>query len=280
MAFKVPTSVVRQGQQEKERQRIAAGGYDPSKIQSTENPYDPNLYNVNFSRTPTGQVSQNLYNADPSVRLAQTYLNQYYHGDGRVKGMPGTYKNYENEANKVALKRSLAQSISDAPKNLQEELGLLRGEAGQAIGSGVRKTRENFSSRGLLYSGLRQGGEASVKGRVASALAESEAGARRETRNLMDQRKAAFAAIGLQDQEAKNRLAQETFEKSYQNSIARRQAIQQLGQGVGQALGYYYGSSAQDNQAIRPSSENMSISPVDYSGSSYATRAPRMSPQG
>lgn len=217
-------------------------GFDPSKIKKTDNPYDPNIYNASFSKTPYGQVSDNLYSADPSVRLAQTYLNQYYYGGDKVKGMPGTYKNYEDQANKVALKKSLAQSITDAPKNLGEEIGLLRGDAGQALDTGLKKTRQNFNSRGLLYSGLREGGEQQVRGRVASALAESEAGARRDTENLITERKKAFASIGLAEQEQRNQLAQAAFEKSYQNSIARRQALQQLGQGVGQAAGYYYAS--------------------------------------
>lgn len=216
--------------------------FDPANIRTTDNPYDPNLYTTSFTRTPTGQVSDNLYSADPNVRLAQTYLNQYYAGGGRVKGMPGTYKNYEEQANKVALKRALAQGITDAPKQLQEELGLLRGEAAGALESSLGQTRRNFNRRGLLYSGLRQAGESQVRGRVASTLARSEAEARRETQNVIDKRKAAFAAIGLADQEAKNREAQAAFEMSYRNSIARQQALQELSGGIGQGLGYYFGS--------------------------------------
>lgn len=233
-----------------DQRRIAAGGYDPSKIKQTNNPYDPNIYNTEFNKTPYGQVSENLYSADPSVRLAQTYLNQYYYGGDKVKGMPGTYKNYENEANKVALKKALAGSITDAPKNLQEEIGLLRGDAGQALDTGLRQTRSNFNNRGLLYSGMRQGGEQQVRGRVAGALASSEAQARRDTENLLTERKKAFASIGLAEQEARNQMAQQAFEKSYQNSIARRQALQELGQGVGQAAGYYMQS--RDNRASNP----------------------------
>lgn len=260
-------------------------GFDPSKIRQTNNPYDPNLYNASFSQTPTGQVSDNLYSADPSTRLAQTYMNQYYSGGNRERGMPGTYKLYENEANKVALKKSLAGSINDAPKNLDEEVGLLRGDAGQALDQGLTKTRQNFNNRGLLYSGLREGGEQQVRGRVASALAESESGARRDTENLLTERKKAFASIGLAEQEQKNQMAQQAFEKSYQNSIARRQAMQQLGTGVGQAVGYYMNSqpNSQNTQAQSPSMENMSVSSgsynsPSYSAPSYATQPPRLAP--
>lgn len=228
-------------------QNIASGtAPDPNRrIRTTENPYDPSLYDVQFRNTPgfgAGSTNDNLYSADPNVRLAQTYLNQYYAGGGRVKGMPGTYKNYEEQANKVALKRALAQGITDAPKQLQEELGLLRGDAAGALESSLGQTRRNFNRRGLLYSGLRQAGESQVRGRVASTLARSEAEARRETQNVLDKRKAAFAAIGLADQEAKNREAQAAFEMSYRNSIARQQALQELSGGIGQGLGYYFGS--------------------------------------
>lgn len=260
----------------RDRNDQANGPFQAGRIRKMDDPYDPNLYDVSFGKTPSGQVSDNLYNADSDVRLAQTYLNQYYYGNDRgnniTRGDPGTYKNYEAAANKVALKKALAESISGAPKNLEKEVGLLRGDAGEALGTGLNQTRKNFNDRGLLYSGMREGGEQSVRGRVASALAQSETEARRESANLVNQRKAAFAAIGLAEQEAKNKMAQEAFEKSYQNNIARRQAMQRLGSGVGQVAGYYYGSNsgnAQDTQAQTPTYDNEPMaggSYTNYSG--------------
>lgn len=224
----------------------APTAYDPSKIKKTNNVYDPNLYNSTFSKTPSGQVSDNLYSADADTRLAQTYLNQYYYGNDRgsniTRGDPGTYKLYEQSANKVALKKALAEGISGAPQQLADELGLLKSDADQALTSGVKSTRKNFNDRGLLYSGMREGGEQQVKGRVASALAESDSAARRDSANLVDKKKQAFASIGLAEQEAKNQLAQQAFETSYKNSIARRQALQAAAGGVGQAVGMYLGN--------------------------------------
>ena len=270
--------------EQKEKERIAAGGFDPSKIKKTDNPYDPNIYNTSFSRTPTGQVSDNLYNADSDVRLAQTYMNRYYSGDDSSRGMPGDYKEYEAARNRVALKKALAEGISGAPSQLQDELGLLKNDAGAALDSSLRSTRKNFNDRGLLYSGLREGGEQQARGRVASALAQGQTEARRESANLVDKRKAAFASIGLAEQEKKNEMANQAFESSYKNSIARRQAMQELAGGIGQGIGMYYGQGggSQDTQAQSqsPSMENMSSSPGtgSYSAPSYATRPQRMGP--
>lgn len=238
----------------------APTAYNPSKIKKTDNVYDPNLYNASFSKTPYGQVSDNLYSADADTRLAQTYLNQYYYGNDRgsniTRGDPGTYKRYEQAANKVALKKALAQGISGAPEQLASELGLLKSDADQALTSGLKSTRKNFNDRGLLYSGMREGGEQQVKGRVAGALAEGDAAARRDSANVVEKRKQAFASIGLAEQEQKNQLAQQAFETSYKNSIARRQALEAAAGGVGQGIGMYYGQQGRETRPANTSDPN------------------------
>lgn len=220
-------------------------------VRTTNNIYDPNLYNVSF--TPSQRNNANTYSPDYDVRAAQNYLNQYNYGNDKGNNItrlePGIRKLYEQSANRVALKKSLAQTITDQPEMLKQELGLLQSDAEKAAGQGVKRTRENYNSRGLLYSGAREGGELGVRGQVANQLARASGAARSESENLTNKYKEAFASIGLADQEKKNQMAEEAFKNSYQNSIARQQALQQLAGGAGQAIGYYYGSRAGANSS-------------------------------
>lgn len=255
-----------------------SGGRDPNRANNTaRNIYDPSLYNVKFNPQ---MGSNNLYSADADVRRAQTYLNQYNFGNDRgnniTRNEPGVRLLYEQAANKVALKKALAQSITNAPGSLAKQQGLLKYEAGEALGSGLSETRKNYNNRGLLYSGLRSGGEQQVKTNVASGLARNMSAAKKETSDLISKQKAAFAAIGLADQEKKNQMAQDAFDQSYKNSIARRQATQELGQSFGQLAGYAYGSGSGQQATAQTGLNQPSLgsqyayNPDQYSLGSYS----------
>ena len=233
---------------------VAAAPSAPARAidKAPANIYDPSLYNVQF--TPSRSAGNNDYSSDADVRAAQSNLNQYNYGNARGSNIfyhsPGVRKDYESAANRVALKKALAEQISAVPGQTAQELGLLQNEAGSALGSAIGETRKNYNQRGLLYSGMRQGAEQGVRGRVATALASGQAQTQRDAENTLTKQKAAFASIGLAEQEKQNQLAQQAFDQSYQNSIARRQAMQQLMGGVGQAAGYY--ANMQGSKADNP----------------------------
>lgn len=143
---------------------------------------------------------------------------------------------------RIALKNQLGSSIrGNADMEGRAEEGI-RNNANAALDSGVKGTRQNYNSRGLLYSGMRQGSEQSVRGSVAAKMGSDLASTKREYANLAEQQKAAYASIGLAQQKEKVDAANQAFDTVSRNQIAKLQAYQQLGSGVGRAVGYMYGS--------------------------------------
>jgi hypothetical protein len=195
--------------------------------------------------------SSGLY--DDKDAWAKDTLRSYLGGDNRFKdwvrgiagaGRPDTARSaLANLEARDTQRRGLIQGIESMPGQFQEETDLLKGEANRALESGLSNTRKNFNKRGLLYSGLREGGEQSVKGGVASSLASGMAGATRDYQNLLDQRKQALASLGLQTQAQQLEAANQAFEMTQRNNVARAQAFQQLGQGVGYGAGMWAGGA-------------------------------------
>lgn len=140
---------------------------------------------------------------------------------------------------RLGQKNVLSGMISGGEDMLKGEVNNLRGEASDALKSGVKNTKENYNRRGLLYSGMREGDEQKVRGGVASQLASGVAGAQRETANAVSQAKNAYATIGMAQEKENIALANQSFEAANANSIARMQAMQQLGHGLGSAAGTY-----------------------------------------
>lgn len=192
-----------------------------------------------------GAVPHNLYTgSDRDAQGARDAQNQMLE---EQRGNTGVDWNEQNALlnmyrGRIGLKNSLAEQIVGAPGQLKAEEGNIGQTAQAALNSGVRHTRENFNSRGLLYSGLREGGEQQVKGDVASEYASGIAGAERGSKNSTEAAKAAYAAVGLASEQHSLDMANHAFDTANANNIARLQAMQQLGQGVGSAAGTVAGS--------------------------------------
>lgn len=178
-------------------------------------------------------------------------LKRYIAGEGglknNVEAYAGAYRpdtaksaiaNYEARS---AQRQGLIQGIEDLPDQYGNEVNQLTREAGRAQGEGVSNTRKNFNRRGLLYSGLRESGEQGVKNSVASNLQSGVSGATRDYQNLLNSRKQALAGIELASKQEALNNANAAFEMTTRNNVARAQALQQLGEGVGYAAGSYYG---------------------------------------
>lgn len=225
-----------------------APSVDPNKIKKPENIYDPSLYNVKiYDRDKSSAESlANLQSADADVRAAQDLSNRYFFGNDRGNNIEryetGIRHQKDAAINRIALKKALAESISGAPGLAKEEERLLGAQAGSALDTGLQSTRKNYSDRGLLYSGMRQAGEQGVRNKVAGTLASAQSQSKKDLEALLTKQKAAFAAIGLGDYQQKMDAANQAFEDSYRNKIARQQAMQQMfsmaGQGLGMMKGY------------------------------------------
>ncbi len=143
---------------------------------------------------------------------------------------------------RIGLKNSLAEQIGASSGLLNQEQDTNKLAAGSAIGEGLKNTRNNYNSRGLLYSGAREGGEQKVRSQGASQLAATMAATTRDSENSTNKAKAAYAAVDFANQQDTLNRANQAFDTANANNIARLQAFQQLGQGVGAAAGSIAGS--------------------------------------
>lgn len=143
---------------------------------------------------------------------------------------------------RIKQKNALAEQIGGNEEQKKNSISSIYGNASQALGQGLKSTRENFNRRGLLYSGMRESGEASVRGGVGAKLAGDVSGTNREYANSLEKAKQAYASIGMASAQENMNLANQAFQTVNQNNIARLQAYQQFAGGLGQAAGYAYGS--------------------------------------
>lgn len=195
-----------------------------------------------------GQNSAAFRDSDADVRgAAEAAFNLQNPGAGvDTAAESARYNMYKG---RIGTKNSLAEQIANSERNLRKQEDLLTQNAGQALGEGVKNTRQNYNSRGLLYSGLRQGGEQQVKQGVASSLNAGVSGAKQDAYKSRTSAQNAYAAVDLANAQESLNMAHQAFDTATRNSIARMQAMQQLGQGVGAVAGAYYGSQQQPQQS-------------------------------
>lgn len=132
-----------------------------------------------------------------------------------------------------------ADFTNQLPGMVSSAHGQIDKEGDLAMKSGIKSTRQNYNRRGLLYSGLREGGEQGVRGQVASKVSEQKGQANKDLAEMAKAKWNTVAQAGLQGyQDAVNKEA-EIAGISLQNQVARAQAMQQLGSTVGYGAGTY-----------------------------------------
>lgn len=136
------------------------------------------------------------------------------------------------------------KGLGGMQKSASDQIGK---EGDMALEKGLTGNRRNYNRRGLLFSGLREGGDQDVRGRVASTMAGQKAQSNKELSDMAKSKWNTVAQVGLQGyQDSVNREA-EIAGISLQNQVARAQSMQQLGQVGGQATGYFYGGGGQQS---------------------------------
>lgn len=180
-------------------------------------------------------------NPDADVRGAQRAYDEMTHPNSGTSGaeQQALYNMY---LGRIGIKNSLAEQIAANSGQRTQAENDLRQSAGEALDTGLRHTRENYSRRGLLYSGQRETGELKERGAVASALESGLSGARRDSANSLSAAQNAYASVDLANQQESLKLANEAFDTASRNNIARMQAMQQLGHGLGSVVGYFAGN--------------------------------------
>ena len=160
---------------------------------------------VDYSRSAEDDAAQ--ARADEASALAS---NQARGAKDYRQKLPGTQESMMHQASDVG-RRGLAEGIVDA--------------------------RRASSSRGLLFSGLRQGAEAGAASDYLSGLSQARSGINEQTNSLADQMSAQAKQSGVGAQQAQQGLADAIYNRQMQQfGIARdeqgkRQAA--LGQATG-----------------------------------------------
>lgn len=234
----------------------------------------------NFQAAGVSDLNQ-LYNYDKNDPDAyRTHiLQRYLGGEGGLKNLVRSYAGalrpdlarsaIQKYQQRSRQRSGLNQALAGQGEQQRAEEDLIKQEANQALGSGIKSTRENFNRRGLLFSGLREGGEQKVRSGVAAQTAQNLGGVAKDYANLADSRKQALASLELQNAQQMQQMADQAFETTNRNNIARRQAYQQLGQGIGAAAGSYYGSRtttetprSEYSNAYRPPGDTRFAQPI------------------
>lgn len=219
--------------------------------------------NFGFSN-PSGMTTNREYNTPYTPFQNQNLEQGNYSGDPDVQAAAGLSREMQNarqgqdqgvdfSADQAALnmytarinqKNSLGQAINANPSQMGSAQENLRQQSNQSLGQGINSTRSNYNSRGLLYSGLREGGEAQIKNAVSGNLASAEAGTTADYQNSMAAEKTAYGSVDLASAAQNIQMATDAYNTASQNNIARLQAMQQLGTGVGKAAGTVAGGYA------------------------------------
>ncbi len=242
------------------------GGLDPTidnsygqaparRVRNTNSAENEAGYSAGASRTHNAQNNwayaanaNNQSDADYDPDLARAaILQRYLQGEG---GLQNNVKEYAGDLNTDVAKSAMANLLARAGqrREMRGQLGglgaqqgqdenMMKRDASQALGEGVRNTRQNFNNRGLLYGGMREGGESQVKAGVASQLSSNMAGVKRDYAKQGDAMKTAIAQLGLATQKESQERVANIQDQTMKNNVARMQAYQQLGEGVGYAGG-------------------------------------------
>lgn len=216
--------------------------YSQSQAAQINNPYRGGLM-TSFADPETAAAAS--YDPDSDVASLAALTNEDTSArNGQDSGVDFAHNSALENVYKgrIGEKNSLAEQIGAAPGLLNQQQDVNKAVSGQALGQGLKETRQNYNNRGLLYSGAREGGEQSVKNQGASDLAQSMAGTARDSANSLTAAQNAYASVDLAAQQQTLNLAQTSFDTANANNIARLQAMQQLGSGVGAAAGSIAGS--------------------------------------
>lgn len=212
----------------------------------------PKAWNWGDSYSPTGgqvwdpsSVYQGNASDDPDVAAAKNIANLEQSGR-RGENSGFSYKDQDALMNqlkaRINAKNQLGENIAGAQGQLNSQLEIDKYLANKALGDGLRNTRHNYAARGLSSSGWRQGAEQGLRGRVAGQLKGTMAADTSEFQTAVTSEQEQYGKIDLQTEAENIGLATHALDISTQNQIARAQAFQQLGQGLGSAAGLVAGS--------------------------------------
>lgn len=146
-----------------------------AQIDDLQKQIDAGNAQVKADPSVSGSVNisgETAHQNDLKAQLANynSQLNDQTTQDKNAFQVQDQFYNLANEQQNAADQFKTAM-----PSIVENQLAPLRVQARQAIAQGVGQNKANYNSRGLLYSGLRAGGEADVGANVSNQLNSDKA---------------------------------------------------------------------------------------------------------
>lgn len=190
-------------------------GFDDREVQSN----NANQAVSNFQKKlPGGAWSSDPYTAAQQKRdfHQSAGFNSYFDPLN-----PGQQLTEQLGTSAYGFRQGLTGRENDASNDIKNQ-------AGQALDQGIRQTRDAANSRGLLYSGLRQGAEQGVRGRVANAMASQINQSNADLNRAADARDTTATRAALGQADAAQAAQAEVDKANSENAVFRAQQMQQL----------------------------------------------------
>lgn len=161
---------------------------------------------INYGLTRNQSYDQ--LSLDPRIKDLQA--QQVQQAQDFQNNLPGYQNELYNQADNSA-RNSMAQKLADV------------------------KSASN--SRGLLYSGLKQGQESAVGGQTAADLSNQRAKINEQTQGISNQMNQNAIGSGLAMQRAQQQMADQNYQMASQQAKQKQEAAQGLIGGIGKTIG-------------------------------------------
>jgi len=216
---------------------------------SLRDAFDMNKHFEGF-KNRLDQVSKNPLKAfDPiSKGVSNTVGSNFITGKSDADEQAERQKNYAAEAaassekeqqDKIkAAQEQTADAFAKSAPGLKEST--FQGVAGQErrrLAGELSGIRGGASSRGLLYSGLRQGQEAGARANSESGLAAQRQGINQTIDEQAQRLKEAPIKTGLNLAQVESDISNQAMSRAIENMQSRQAAMAGLGSALGQAAG-------------------------------------------
>lgn len=169
-------------------------------------------------------------------------VGKFFSGEGVGGGGPTPTQSVDPALKQLRDKQAKqAQDYRENMSNMKEEQGVQSQEnARQTLANRLANIRAGSNSRGLLYSGLRQGAESQAGTDTAGQVAQERA----QINNSVEDQANQLDSTALNSAFQTQGLQQQLNDSAYQDALQRRkQGISLLGT-VGGALGGMVGAGA------------------------------------
>lgn len=140
--------------------------------------------------------------------------------------------------------RQAKEFEANAPKMGEDIYNRVAGNERKNLAKQMSGVRNNYSSRGLLYSGLRQGDELATQEQSGSRLASARAGINKDLNDQVQNMNDMAIKSGLDIQQQSQGIQDQVFNQALMNMQNSMSSNAALGGAVGQAAGSYLGSKS------------------------------------